>query len=178
MLEGDWLEITATDKHGREISTWTWPIHQADYFADKFMYQAEAKKIAQAIQDGDELVLSGSAARLKLNTKTGYITEINSKKRAIPFLNGPKPIGMKAEVDKVSLSQEGQNAICRIDYNGGIDHITWTMYADGRVHMELVALKNASKTVFGFIRSKQTQKYLIAFAKNFKTVFSGLQITG
>ena len=144
-FKGDWLEITATDKHGREIYTFTWAIHKADYFADKFIYQKETKKAAKATQEDAIVTLKSAEVTLKLNTTRGYITEINSKKRAIPFLNGPKPIGMKAEVEKVTLTQEGKNAVCRIDYNGGIDHITWTMYPDGRVHMELVALKNAGR---------------------------------
>jgi len=145
-FEGDWLELTATDQHGRELYTWTWPIHKADYFANKFIYQAEVIKAAKATQNGDLVELTGSDIHLELNTKTGYITKINNKEHEIPFINGPKPIGMKAEVDKVTLSQEDQNAVCRIDYNGGIDHIKWTMYADGRVHMELVALKNAGRS--------------------------------
>ena len=145
-FNGDWLELTATDQHGREIYTWTWPIHKADYFANKFIYQAEVKKAAKATQNGDLIELTGKDVHLELNTKTGYITKINNKEHEIPFINGPKPIGMKAEVDKVTLSQEDQNAVCRIDYNGGIDHIKWTMYADGRVHMELVALKNAGRS--------------------------------
>ncbi|RXG25420.1 glycoside hydrolase family 2 TIM barrel-domain containing protein [Leeuwenhoekiella marinoflava] len=144
-FKGDWLEITATDQHDREIYTWTWPIHKADYFANKLIYQAEVNKAAKVAQDDDVVTLKSKEVRLQLNTKTGYITQINSKKRSIPFVNGPKPIGMKAEVEKVTLTQEGQNAICRIDYNGGIDHITWTMYPDGRVHMELIALKNAGR---------------------------------
>ena len=145
-FKGDWLEITATDQHDREIYTWTWPIHKADYFANKLIYQAEVNKAAKVAQDDDVVTLKSKEVRLQLNTKTGYITQINSKKRSIPFVNGPKPIGMKAEVEKVTLTQEGKNAVCRIDYNGGIDHIMWTMYPDGRVHMKLIALKNAGRS--------------------------------
>lgn len=144
-FKGDWLEITATDQHGREIYTWTWAIHKADYFADKLIYQEAVKKSAKATRDENLVTLKSDKVTLKLNTQTGYITEVNSEKRNIPFVNGPKPIGMKAEVEKVTLTQEGKNAVCRIDYNGGIDHITWTMYPDGRVHMKMIALKNAGR---------------------------------
>ncbi len=144
-FEGDWLEITATDKHGRAIYTWSWPIHKADYYADKLISKTETKKAAKAAREGDVVALSGGSISLQLNAKTGYLSEIKDGKRLVPFKNGPQPIGMKAEVDKITLSQDGQNAVCRIDYNGGIDHITWTMYPDGRLHMELIALKNAGR---------------------------------
>ncbi|MFD2826788.1 glycoside hydrolase family 2 TIM barrel-domain containing protein [Leeuwenhoekiella polynyae] len=143
---GDWLEITATDPHGREIYTWTWPIHKADYYAEKFVYAGESTRAATGSRQGSVVTLRAGALSLQLDAQTGYITDIKDGKRSIPFVNGPQPIGMKAEVDKVTLSQEGQQAVCRIDYNGGIDHITWTMYADGRVHMELIALKNAGRS--------------------------------
>lgn len=143
---GDWLEITATDQHGREIYTWTWPIHKADYYAEKFIYAGESTRAATGSRQGSVVTLRAGALSLQLDAQTGYITDIKDGKRSIPFVNGPQPIGMKAEVDKVTLSQEGQQAVCRIDYNGGIDHITWTMYADGRVHMELIALKNAGRS--------------------------------
>ncbi|PHR97380.1 MAG: beta-galactosidase [Leeuwenhoekiella sp.] len=142
---GDWLEITATDRHGRELYTWTWPIHKADYFAEKLIYKGEGNKAATGIREGNMVTLRAGELILKLNAQTGYITEIKDGDRLVPFVNGPQPIGMKAEVKDVSLSQEGQNAVCRVDYNGGIDHITWTMYPDGRVHMELIALKNAGR---------------------------------
>ncbi len=61
----------------------------------------------------------------------------------IPLTNGPRPIGMKAKLKDVQLSQEGDKAVLKVNYAGGISSIKWTMESDGRLKMELIALKNS-----------------------------------
>ncbi|KJD34746.1 beta-galactosidase [Tamlana nanhaiensis] len=144
-FDGDWLEITATDKHGREIYTWSWPIHRAPYFADKFIAKDTNKQKATATKTESTVVLESSSVSVKLNTKTGEIISISNSEGNVPFNNGPKPIGMKAEVEKVSLTNTNDAAICKIDYNGGIDSATWTLFNDGRLKLHLILLKNAGR---------------------------------
>jgi hypothetical protein len=50
---------------------------------------------------------------------------------------------MKAKVREAQVFQEGENAVCLLYYNGGIHYIKWIMHPDGRLKMELIALKNA-----------------------------------
>jgi hypothetical protein len=50
---------------------------------------------------------------------------------------------MKAKVKDVQVLQEGDKAVCKVSYIGGIASIKWIMEADGRFKMELVALKNS-----------------------------------
>ncbi|WMI66284.1 glycoside hydrolase family 2 TIM barrel-domain containing protein [Aestuariibaculum sp. YM273] len=144
-FEGDWLEITATDKHGREIYTWSWPIHKASYLANKLIAKNDLKKEAKAEKTDSEITLSSKALTVKLDTKTGQIISIQNKKGDVPFTNGPKPIGMKAEVEDVSISQTKEAAICVFKYAGGIETATWTLFNDGRLKLELIFLKNAGR---------------------------------
>ena len=143
-FEGDWVEITATDKHGREIYTWTWKIHHADAFAAKFIQKDNGEKVS-ATENGNSVVLSGGNVSLTLDKKTGEITKITNAKGEMPFVNGPRPIGMQAEVDKIEIKNNKENAVATVFYNGGIDHIKWTITNDGRVHMAAIMLKNAGR---------------------------------
>ena len=145
-FEGDWLEITADDKHGREIYTWSWPIHRASYFADKFIEKNETKKSAEAIKIGDEVLLKSKTVSVKLDIKTGEIIRIENKNGNVPFANGPKPIGMKAEVEGVSVIETDDAAICDVNYNGGIHSAKWTLFNDGRLKMEMIVLKDAGRS--------------------------------
>ncbi|WP_240095159.1 glycoside hydrolase family 2 TIM barrel-domain containing protein [Christiangramia crocea] len=142
-FEGDWLEITAADQHGREIYTWTWPIHRADYFADKFLLKKENKKAAFAEENGNKITLSGGDVKVTFDKNSGHITSVSNGKSEIPLVNGPRPIGMKVEFQEVKIKQDGDKAIFAMKYAGGIEDIVWTMYPDGRLHMEMTALKNA-----------------------------------
>lgn len=145
-FEGDWLKITAHDPHGREIYTWSWPIHKASYFAEKFLIKKETNENATVSKSDNEIVLSSKAVRVKIDAETGEITNIENNKTSIPFINGPRPIGMKAKVEHITTQQNDDFVICNIKYSGGIDHITWTLFNDGRLKMDMVLLKNAGRS--------------------------------
>ncbi|MBD0832592.1 glycoside hydrolase family 2 TIM barrel-domain containing protein [Aestuariibaculum sediminum] len=144
-FEGDWLEITATDKYGREIYTWSWPIHKASYFANKLINVENIKKEAKIDKTDSEIQLSCKALTLVLHAKTGQIIKIKNQKGNVPFTNGPDPVGMKAEVENVSVKETKDAVICVFKYAGGIDTATWTLYNDGRLKLEMIFLKNAGR---------------------------------
>ncbi|MGJ5640551.1 glycoside hydrolase family 2 TIM barrel-domain containing protein [Formosa sp. S-31] len=145
-FEGDWLEITATDQHGRTIYTWSWPIHRAPHYADKFINQDNNSNSAKISQNGKQITLSSAALALVLDSNTGEIVSIKNKQASIPFNNGPRPIGMKAEVESTSFKSYKDSVVCNVKYTGGIDHINWTMYNDGRLKMQAIMLKNAGQS--------------------------------
>ena len=145
-FEGDWLEITANDKFGREIYTWSWPIHKAPYFANKFIKTEKERKKVKVSQSENEVTLTSKKVTLKLDTKTGKIISIKNEKGEVPFNNGPRPVGMKFKVDKVTTKQYKDSAVCYIKYAGGLDNITWTMYNDGRIKMDALMLKYAGRS--------------------------------
>ena len=144
-FEGDWVEITGIDNHGREIYTWTWPIHKAKFFAEKFLKKEESSAKPTVEKSNHSIRLKGGDVQIELDTETGFITHIENAENEIPFLNGPRPIGMKAEVQRFETEEQGDSATARIYYNGGIHSITWTIHPDGRLKMEMVALKNAGR---------------------------------
>lgn len=145
-FEGDWLEITAADKHGREIYTWSWPIHRAPFYAQKFIQKNTTKDRVTIDKSGNNITLKSPSATLVLNAATGEIESIKNQSKNIPFNQGPRPIGMKAEVENTAIQQYQDSVVCTVKYNGGLDHINWTMYNDGRVKMHVVMLKNAGKS--------------------------------
>lgn len=144
-FDGDWLEITAHDPAGRLLNVWTWPIHLPGYYSDKFLVKGESGKIALT-EKGDIVELQGGNIKVRIDKNSGIIRNVYRNDREIPFNKGPYPVGMKAEVKKVETRKENGNAVCTIHYNGGIDRIKWTVHPDGRLKMEMVALKNAGRS--------------------------------
>lgn len=144
-FDGDYLEITATDKHGRDIYTWSWPIHRANYYAEKLLPKETSTKNASVTKSNDAIILSSETVKLKLSTSTGEILSIENAAGDVPFKNGPKPVGMKAKVKDVSTTQNANFVTCKFNYYGGIDAITWTLFNDGRLQMNAVFLKDAGR---------------------------------
>ena len=142
-FEGDWVEITAHDQHGREIYTWTWTIHKGDYFAEKFLLKKETKAKVSIKDEAASVSLISKDVQVAFDKKTGKIISVNNKNGIVPLTNGPTPIGMKAEVKNVESAVENGSAVCTVNYMGGIKKIKWTLTADGRLKMEMLALKDA-----------------------------------
>ena len=143
-FEGDILSITAFDQFEKEIYTWTWPIHKAAFYASKFLAVQNTKAKASAAKSDSEIILKGNDVTVVINAATGELQKISNKTAVIPLTNGPRPIGMKAKLKNIQILQEGKKAVCIVNYSGGLSSIKWIMEADGRLKMEVLALKNAS----------------------------------
>ncbi|MBC3846540.1 beta-galactosidase [Winogradskyella echinorum] len=144
--DGDWLEITAHDEHNREIYTWSWPIHRADYYAQKFLNETAATSKSTISKANKEVTLKNESVTLKLSTTTGEIITIENKNGNVPFNNGPKPIGMKANVKQILTQVTDEAVICTVEYTGGIHSAEWTLFNDGRLKLKMIFLKNAGRT--------------------------------
>lgn len=142
--EGDILSISAYDQFNKEIYTWTWPIHKAKYYAAKFLAVQNTITKASGVKAGNEITLKGSDVTVVLDAATGEISSVKNGRNTIPLTNGPRPIGMKAKLKDIQVSQEGDKAVCNVTYSGGLSSIKWIMEPDGRFKMELIALKNTS----------------------------------
>ncbi len=103
----------------------------------------ENKKAASAEESENSITLSGGEINVVFDKNSGVLTSVSNAESGIPFLNGPRPIGMKAEFQDFQISQDGDKVILTANYGGGIDNIIWTMHADGRLHMHMTALNRA-----------------------------------
>ncbi len=143
-FDADVLSITAWDQHGREIYTWTWPIHRADEYTARFLPRRGNDKTATAVEDRSSVTLkAGGLVSVIFDKTTGCIVSVQNDKTAVPFTHGPVPVGMKAKVEETEVKQEGGDAVLIVKYAGGIDNITWTMTPDGLLKMDMLCLNNA-----------------------------------
>ena len=92
----DVLEVTAIDPFGHEICTWSAPIKRASRY---WVEQGKATTgKAQWSEAGEVALLKAQGVEAAFNAKTGLLTKVMSNGKEIAFNNGPRPVGMKAEV--------------------------------------------------------------------------------
>ncbi|GLB49325.1 beta-galactosidase [Neptunitalea sp. Y10] len=144
-LNADLLEVTATDSFGREIYTWTWKMHHADYYVNKFMSTPKSTIKPSVKEVGNTVVLEANKVKVSLDKSTGNITSISTNGKDFPLSNGPTPIGMKAKVTGYKITQTDSVAKCTINYAGGLKKIEWTIDTDGRLLMDALMLKDAGR---------------------------------
>ncbi len=141
-FENDVVRITAWDKYGKEIYSWTWPIHRADYFAEKLMPVAEVSNKAISEETDATITLKANGVEVTFNKENGYITKVVNAEGEVPFNNGPIPLGMDAKVVGAKVKKVEDGIELFVDYIGGIDYIKWLMTDDGRLKMHLLCLTN------------------------------------
>ncbi len=146
-FEGDILELIATDRHGKEICTWTWPIHYAAEYVERELKQAIPSGKASVSQAGERVLLSANGVSVVFNPANGLITEVKNGHGTVSFNNGPLPVGMKARVKEVQFRQEGDDAVFTAYYLGAVDSIRWTMTPAGLLRMYAVTLDKANPGV-------------------------------
>ncbi|WP_237705629.1 glycoside hydrolase family 2 TIM barrel-domain containing protein [Croceivirga radicis] len=148
-FEGDWLKLTAYNNNGQAVNTFTWPIHKAKFYSDKFLKIAANPSKVNLNTDGENITVYANNISLTLNKTTGYIVKITSSKKSVALTNGPKPIGMQAVVDSVRSFKTDSTAVIDVFYSGAIDKVRWTMTQDGKINLRMTALQKA-KTITGF----------------------------
>lgn len=143
-FEGDVLSITATDPHGKEIYTWTWPVKTTRQYLESKDGILTNKGKASIDEKNNLVTLSASGTSVSFNTTNGMLDKVETPKGVLPFSNGPVPIGMKAVFDRYESRTEGNNTIFTAWYKGGIDSVRWEMHPDGKLKMSMIALNKAT----------------------------------
>ena len=141
-FDADVLRITACDKFGKEIYSWTWPIHRADYYSNKLMTVKDVNEKASFTETDKDITLTANDVVVTINKETGYITKVTNAIGDVPFNNGPVPIGMEAKIVGTKVKKVDEGVELTVDYIGGVDYVKWLMTNDGRLHMHLLCLTN------------------------------------
>ena len=85
----DVMEITATDRFGKELYTWNYPLLTASAMAGRLMNQAEKTEKLQLTDAGDYLLIQGADVQFTIRKKNGLLQQVRNEKGIIPFTNGP-----------------------------------------------------------------------------------------
>ncbi len=111
--QGDVLELLAYNQQGEEVCNWTAPIHRAE------------------------------AHPLPKGSITSPIAFNEQGMLAVDGLEGPFPVGLKAEVIKHKQYTEADGTLVNTFwYKGGLDSIQWRQTPDGLLHMDAVMLND------------------------------------
>ncbi len=143
-FQGDVLEITAWDKHGNQMCTWSWPIRYADEYTARELADVPQGGSAELIVDGDRVTLSAGGVRATFDAADGLLKEVVNSRGAVSFNNGPVPVGMNTRFLETKYYTDGENAVFTTYYQGAIDSIQWCMTPAGLLSMRAVMLNKAN----------------------------------
>ncbi|WP_114782910.1 glycoside hydrolase family 2 TIM barrel-domain containing protein [Botryobacter ruber] len=142
-LPGDWqnydiVYLTATDPHGMEIFTWSWPITRPATMADRIIDKSGAQP-ATFEESGDAVTVSANGVQVTFDKKTGLLQQVKNPKGIIPLTNGPLPAEGEAGFDKMTVVKEGNNVVVQQEFieKKQMKSLKWTMYPSGWLQMDV-----------------------------------------
>ncbi len=132
----DVLYITATDPHGREIYTWSWPIKKAVMLASEIISSDKAGKIRLT---DDPLTSTAQINELSFSwdKKTGFLSRVSNKNQQIHFVHGPVPAVGSTELLEFKNYSDGDNQVIECSYKGELKKVKWTILASGWLKLEV-----------------------------------------
>ncbi|WP_075590861.1 glycoside hydrolase family 2 protein [Labilibacter marinus] len=153
----DALYLTATDAHGMEIFTWSYPVKlPANYNKNKVNYTNNGEVTAQAFNAG--IKVSSKGLDFTFSSATGMLKKVVKNGTTIPLANGPIMLGNKSKLDTVyySVSKDKVEVFAlyekkRLHWDWHEspemtqDFIKWTIHANGLVDLK-VSIKGTRKT--------------------------------
>ncbi|WP_068472992.1 glycoside hydrolase family 2 protein [Saccharicrinis aurantiacus] len=157
----DALYLKATDIHGKEIFTWSYPVKTAQQInSDKITYGKDGK--INATTSNELIIVNAGDVEFKFSEKTGLLKSVTKNGVLIPLKDGPILLGNKTDLkdvkvntlnDKVEITGFFKERKKYWDWKENNemtqDFFKWTVYPNGIVDLN-VELRN-NKIVEGFM---------------------------
>lgn len=148
--QADVLYLTANDPQGREIWTWSWDIHKADYYNHKFV-RTEGPESAsvKVIPSEDELRVETGKLALRFEKNSGQLKDVTVGGKNISFGGGPRLIGGTTNISKTSWSQDSNAVLIRTEYEGDMNYAIWRIFPTGWLSLDYQFELNGQFNLFG-----------------------------
>lgn len=135
-LPADWKSydvicLRATDPHGQELWTWSWPVKTNEQIALSARIRTSEWPV-RVSETEDYLNVSVSDLFLEFSKKTGLINSIVKNDTWVPLWNGPQILSnQEIKVTVIEHFKEGENYIISAIFDQPENKIKWTIMPDG-----------------------------------------------
>ncbi|WP_345953448.1 glycoside hydrolase family 2 TIM barrel-domain containing protein [Mucilaginibacter sp. PAMB04168] len=134
----DFLYITVTDNHKRELFTWSWPITRPERAARKLVVKDAKGEVI--VTEADSLYrVTANGIKLSYSKNNGMLRAVENAKGAIPFTNGPILQEGLTNFKGFTQKMDGKNLVIESTYDRKASYNTlqWTIYPSGWVKMKV-----------------------------------------
>ena len=130
----DALLLNVIDPFGREIHSWTWPIHKALDFKNRIVQPTTGTVTAS--EDAQNITLATGATQVKISKTTGQLVSVQRDGANIGLANGPTLAAGTAELVDITRSQDGAAQVVQANYTGNLEFVRWRLQPGGWLQLE------------------------------------------
>lgn len=130
----DALRFTATDPFGKNLYTWTWPLHTPTQIRDRILGQVSASAPAITVgTSASEIIVTNGPRIFHFSNTTGVLNSLTVSNLPVSFNNGPAPVAGSAwVVTGITNYTDGTNYYVGVNsLASATNAFLWTLRPDG-----------------------------------------------
>ncbi|WP_223857471.1 glycoside hydrolase family 2 TIM barrel-domain containing protein [Sphingobacterium micropteri] len=132
----DLLTLKATDVHGRELYSWTWPLKSVKTINEQWINEPRPQAKAQVMETERDVTLTAGGLAISFDKSSGLIRQVKSGDEQIPFSNGPQPAVGKADFVSMEHATKGDSVFVEIHYNGPLKRVKYKLAPSGLLTLD------------------------------------------
>jgi hypothetical protein len=133
--ESDALYLTATDPHGRQIWTWTWPVKTPLQHASSIIDSTRVQTAAGR-EGVEDITVTSHGVEVKFSKTTGLISALRNQLTPISFGNGPKLTSDRGKFKSISHHQDNNDYVVTVTYEGPISQMIYRLLGSGWLQVD------------------------------------------
>ena len=143
-LPADWrqhdaLALSATDRYGRELYTWTWMTKGASAIATASLPASTsivdgAQRATGALADG-VITMRANGIEVRIDS-AGRLQRASNGGRSLSLRDGPRIIGGTGTLSSLTHRADGNDYVVEARYAGELQRITWRLQANGWLKLD------------------------------------------
>lgn len=138
----DLFLFTATDHHGKELYTWSWPVVQPEEKAAGFLAGINNENKIEELVTETNIVVKCGDLEIVFNKADGTIAEVKNSRGKVSFSGGPVSAGVTSKVEGVKWgSLENGDFSIEVLYAGYPEKMVWTVKKNGLLMLEANPLR-------------------------------------
>ncbi|NBB77101.1 MAG: hypothetical protein GVY02_06955 [Bacteroidetes bacterium] len=147
-LRSDWTDadafrLTATDPHGREIYTWSWPISQLMKWVAETVSGQDARH--QVRETSGHFVLTSGEMEVQIDKSTGLINRIQIEGKTISLNGGPDIVGGESDLKEIYM----ENNVVKAFFSGEEYDAAYSITEDEWLKIEYNYQPQGERPYFG-----------------------------
>jgi hypothetical protein len=129
----DALYVTATDTDGKEIFTWSWPLHSPAEIANKWLSKSSPAPVIKTNVDAQTLIVENGNVKFYFSKVNGYLEKVMKNDSVLSLSGGPALAGFNLKLDSFNYKIINDNAVIYTHYHEGENwlRVEWT-FAPGQ----------------------------------------------
>ncbi|TKK65804.1 glycoside hydrolase family 2 [Ilyomonas limi] len=136
-MQYDVLYVTASDPHGREIYTWSFPVKQPADIANEIVHKNGNNKVQVTEQDS-LYVITANNITFHISRNTAKLVQVKNEKGIIPFTNGPQLTSSSELPQSVTYHQNDTAVVVEAAFKKKSlwQQLRWTIYPSGWIQLD------------------------------------------